>query len=113
MNAGSPPETLLVTQAWVFCSLATLFVWHADGEIRPPRFGFGYGALIGVTMLAGFIALLHGLAAGPASVLIPVAQLGFVFTALLGHLLFAEPLSWRKRGGLAVAAAAMMALAFS
>src|SRR4051812_19687045 len=25
--AGSPPETLLATQAWVFCSLATLFVW--------------------------------------------------------------------------------------
>jgi multidrug transporter EmrE-like cation transporter len=66
-----------------------------------------------VTLLAGFVALLHGLAVGPASVLIPVAQLGFVFTAVLGRLLFAEPLSWRKRGGLVVAAAAMVTLAFS
>jgi drug/metabolite transporter (DMT)-like permease len=111
--AGSPPETLLATQAWVFCSLATLFVWYADGRVRPPRAGFRYGALVGVTLLAGFIALLNGLAVGPASVLIPVAQLGFVFTAVLGRVLFAEPLSWRKRGGLVVAATAMATLAFS
>ena len=111
--AGSPPETLLATQAWVFCSLATLFVWFSDGRMSPPRAGFAHGALIGVIMLAGFIALLHGLAVGPASVLIPVAQLGFVFTAVLGRVLFAETLSWRKRGGLVVAAAALAALAFS
>jgi drug/metabolite transporter (DMT)-like permease len=111
--AGSPPETLLATQAWVFSSLATLFVWYADGRIRAPRAGFPYGAMVGVTLLAGFIALLNGLAVGPASVLIPVAQLGFVFTALVGRLLFAEPLSWRKRGGLMVAAAAMATLAFA
>jgi drug/metabolite transporter (DMT)-like permease len=111
--AGSPPETLLATQAWVFCSLATLFVWVSDGRIKPPSAGFAYGALVGVTLLAGFIALLNGLAVGPASVLIPVAQLGFVFTAVLGRVLFAEALSWRKRGGLIAAAAAMVALAFS
>lgn len=111
--AGSPPETLLSAQAWVFCSLATLFVWFMDGRLKPPRAGFPYGAMVGVTLLTGFIALLHGLAVGPASVLIPVAQLGFVFTAVLGRLLFAEPLSWRKRGGLVIAAAAMVTLAFA
>jgi drug/metabolite transporter (DMT)-like permease len=111
--AGSTPETLLATQAWVFCSLATLFVWFADGRIRPPAAGFRYGALVGVTLLLGFIALLNGLAVGPASVLIPVAQLGFVFTAVLGRLLFAESFSRRKRCGLVVAAAAMVTLAFS
>ncbi|MBX9840935.1 MAG: EamA family transporter [Xanthobacteraceae bacterium] len=111
--AGSPPETLLATQAWVFCSLATLFVWFYDGRIKLPRAGFRYGALAGVTLLAGFMVLLNGLAVGPASVLIPVAQLGFVFTAVLGRLLFAEALSWRKRCGLVVAAAAMVTLTFS
>jgi len=111
--AGSSPETLLTTQAWVFCSLATLFVWFSDGRIRPPAAGFRHGALVGVTLLLAFIALLNGLAVVPASVLVPVAQLGFVFTAVLGRLLFAETLSWRKRGGLVVAAAAMVTLAFS
>ncbi|HEY5965709.1 MAG TPA: hypothetical protein VIU42_16965 [Xanthobacteraceae bacterium] len=42
-----------------------------------------------------------------------MAQLGFVFTAVLGRLLFAEALSLRKRGGLVVAAAAMVTLACS
>jgi drug/metabolite transporter (DMT)-like permease len=111
--AGSSPETLLTTQAWVFCSLATLFVWFYDGRIKPPVAGFRYGALVGVTLLLAFTALLNGLAVGPASVLIQVAQLGFVFTAVLGRLLFAETLSWRKRCGLVVAATAMVTLAFS
>ena len=42
-----------------------------------------------------------------------MAQLGFVFTAVLGRPLFAEVLSLRKRGGLVVAAAAMVTLVFS
>jgi drug/metabolite transporter (DMT)-like permease len=113
LRAGSPPETLLATQAWVFCSLATLVVWLSDGRIRPPRAGFRHGALVAVVLLVGFVALLHALAMGPASVLVPVAQLGFVFTALLGRVLFAEPLSSRKRGGLVIAAAAIVTLAFS
>lgn len=111
--AGATPEALLATQAWMFCSLATLFVWFADGRVKPPAAGFRYGALVGITLLIGFIALLSGLAVGPASVLIPVAQLGFVFTALVGWLLFGEALSWQKRAGLVVAAAAMVTLAFS
>jgi drug/metabolite transporter (DMT)-like permease len=111
--AGSSPETLLTMQAWVFCSLATLLVWLSDGRVRPPAAGFRYGALVGITLLLAFIALLNGLAVGPASVLIPIAQLGFVFTAVLGRLLFAETLSWRKCGGLVIAAAAMVMLAFS
>ena len=36
-----------------------------------------------------------------------------VVTAVLGRLLFAEALSLRKRGGLVVAAAAMVTLAFT
>ncbi len=113
LRAGSPPETLLATQAWMFCSLATLFVWLSDGRIRPPREGVRHGALVAAVLLVGFVALLHGLAVGAASVLVPVAQLGFVFTALLGRVLFAEPLSTRKRGGLVIAAAAIVTLAFS
>ena len=113
LMAGATPETLLATQAWVFCSLATLVVWFADGHVRPPPAGLRYGPPVGVLLLAGFIALLHGLTEGPASVLIPVAQLGFVFTAVLGRVLFGEALSWRKRAGLVVAAAALGTLAIS
>jgi drug/metabolite transporter (DMT)-like permease len=111
LRAGSPPETLLATQAWVFCSLATLVVWLSDGRVSPPRAGFRHGALVAVVLLVGFVALLHGLAIGHASVVVPIAQLGFVLTALLGRVLFGEPLSSRKQAGLAIAAAAIVTLA--
>lgn len=111
LGAGAPPATLLATQAWTFCSLATLFVWWSDGRIAPPPDGLRFGALIGATLLVGFVALLNALAVGPASVLVPVAQLGFVFTAPLGRLLLAEPLSSRTRWGLVAATAAVATLA--
>jgi multidrug transporter EmrE-like cation transporter len=50
---------------------------------------------------------------GPASVLIPVAQLGFVVTAVFGVVLFKESLTLRKQAGLATAAAALVLLALS
>ena len=55
------------------------------------RAGFRYGAMVGVHAADRRSSLLlNGLAVGPASVLIPVAQLGFVFTAVLGRVLFAR-----------------------
>ncbi len=56
---------------------------------------------------------MHGLALGPASVLVPVAQMGFVFTALLGAAIFRERLTMRKRLGLFVAVAALALFAVS
>ncbi len=85
----------------------------ANGRINPPAAGYRYGAMAAATLLTAFILLLNGLSVGPASVLIPVAQLGFVFTAVLGRVLFRETLSWRKRCGLVIAATAMVTLAFA
>ena len=110
---GSNPETLLSAQAWVFSTLATAFVWLGERRINPPAAGYRYGAMAAATLLTAFILLLNGLSVGPASVLIPVAQLGFVFTAVLGRVLFRETLSWRKRCGLVIAATAMLTLAFA
>jgi drug/metabolite transporter (DMT)-like permease len=110
---GASPETILSAQAWTFCSLATAFVYAADRRLSPPRATWRHSAAAGVLLLVGFVILLHGLRVGPASVLIPVAQLGFVITALAGALLFREPVNARKRLGLAVAAAALGILAVS
>jgi drug/metabolite transporter (DMT)-like permease len=110
---GASPETILSAQAWTFCSLATAFVYAQDRALRPPRAIWRFSAAAGVLLLFGFVVLLHGLRVGPASVLIPVAQLGFVITALVGALLFGERVDTRKRLGLAVAAAALAVLAIS
>jgi uncharacterized membrane protein len=56
---------------------------------------------------------MHALARGPASVLVPVAQMSFVITALVGIGMFGERLDFRKIAGLAVAAVALVLFAVS
>ena len=104
---GVPPETMLATQAWAFCSMATLFNWLREGRFIFTPGAWRYSTPAAVALAGGFLLLLHGLAIGPASILVPVAQLSFVFTAVAGALLFRERLNLRKRIGLLVAAAAL------
>ena len=54
---------------------------------------------------------MHGLALGPASVLVPVAQMSFVITALFGIAVFHERADLRKCAGLAIAAVALVLFA--
>ncbi len=109
---GASPETLLASQAYVFIWLATGMVFVAERRIRPPLKGVLPASLAAVLLAVGFVILLHGLQRGPASTLVPVAQMGFVVTALIGTALFHETLTARKAAGLAVALVALGALAF-
>ena len=113
LQAGALPETIMASQAWLFCPLATLVTYLTDRNLRTPARAWPYAAGTGVALLVGFVILLHGLSEGAASVLVPVAQMGFVFTALLGTVLFHETLSIRKRAGLAVAIVALGLFALS
>jgi uncharacterized membrane protein len=110
---GALPETMVSTQAWVFCLLATVIGLAGDRGYRAPSRAWSYATPAAVLLIAGFVFLLYGLAVGPASVLVPVAQMSFVFTALLGALMFHEALNARKRIGLAVAIAALALFAIS
>jgi drug/metabolite transporter (DMT)-like permease len=110
---GATPETLLSAQAWVFCSLATTLVLVIDRRLPVSAAAWRYSGPAAALLVVGFVLLLHGLIAGPASVLIPTAQLGFVVTALFGVVLFGEHLDPRKQAGLGMAAAALILLAFS
>jgi uncharacterized membrane protein len=112
LQSGALPETMVAAQAWVFCSLATVFGMLSDG-FRVPRGIWLYAASAAVALFGAFVTLLHGLALGPASVLVPVAQMSFVFTALLGAVLFRETLDAKKYAGLAIAAAALVLFAVS
>jgi drug/metabolite transporter (DMT)-like permease len=113
LQAGTLPETMVAGQAWVFCSLATIFGLLGAGGFRNPRGIWPFAASAAVALFGAFVALLHGLALGPASVLVPVAQMSFVFTALLGAALFHERLDAKKYAGLAIAAAALALFAVS
>jgi uncharacterized membrane protein len=84
-----------------------------EGGFRVPPGAWRYAALAALALFAAFVLLLHGLARGPASVLVPVAQMSFVITALAGIAMFHERLDLRKCAGLAIAAAALILFAVS
>ncbi len=82
-----------------FSSIATALAGDAGAGLqadRPWPGPFGAG---GAPALRCWLALLlHGLARGfRPSVLVPVAQMSFVFTALFGAVMFREHLNNRKR----------------
>lgn len=113
LRHGSTPETALAAQAVVFVTLATAFVRVVDGRIAPPSDIWTHTAAAATVLLAAFLFMLHGLTLGPASVLVPITQMGFAVTAVLGVAALGEPMTARKGAGLAAALAALGVLAFA
>jgi uncharacterized membrane protein len=113
LQHGALPETMVSAQAWVFCSLATFLQWLPQRRLNLTSGAWRYSAIAALALGAAFILLLHGLERGPASVLVPVAQMSFVFTALVGAAVFHERLDTRKAFGLAVAVGALALFAIS
>ena len=113
LQHGTLPETMVAAQAWMFCSLATLSGLLRHGRIRVPPRGWSYAAATALGLFGAFVLLLHGLALGPASVLVPVAQMSFVITALAGIAIFGERLDLRKGCGLGVATIALILFAIN
>src|SRR5258705_1457442 len=112
LRQGSSPETMLAAQAAVFVTLSTVFVRVVDGKIAPPAAAWSHAAAAAVVLIFAFLFMLHAITRGPASVLVPIAQMGFVVTAALGILVLGEPITARQAGGLAAALASLAVLAF-
>jgi drug/metabolite transporter (DMT)-like permease len=112
LRQGSSPETMLAAQAAVFVTLSTVFVRVVDSKIAPPAATWPHAAAAAVVLIFAFLFMLHAITRGPASVLVPIAQMGFVVTAALGILVLGEPITARKAGGLAAALASLAVLAF-
>jgi uncharacterized membrane protein len=110
---GMPPETMLSAQAIVFITCATLFAYYTDRAIRPPAWAWAYAVPAALVLIIAFLLFLNALTLGHASVLVPIAQMGFVPAAALGVLVLNEPLTGRKIIGLAIALAALAVLAAS
>ena len=113
LQQGAVPETMVAAQAWTFCTLATLFGFLREGRIWIPQRGWSYAAAAALGLFGAFVLLMHALALGPASVLVPVAQMSFVITALFGIAVFRERLDLRKGACLAVAVVALVLFAIN
>jgi transporter family protein len=83
-----------------------------DGRIAPPSAMWRHAAAAAVVLIFAFLFMLHAIARGPASVLVPIAQMGFVVSAALGILVLGEPMTARKSAGLAAALATLAVMAF-
>jgi drug/metabolite transporter (DMT)-like permease len=113
LRHGALPETLVVAQAALFMPLATVVVYVVDRKLRPPPVTFKYSAPAAIVLIGATISLLRSVMGGEASVLVPIAQMGFVVAALLGIFVLREPVTVRKMIGLVTALAALAALAGS
>lgn len=111
LRAGATPGSLLVTQAAVVVSLATIFSGAVDRRIRPSAAALRYAPRAALVLALAFAFMVEGMARGEASVAVPIAQMGFVVTALLGFVFLREPFTARKGAGIAAALAALASLA--
>ncbi len=111
LREGATPIALVVVQGFVAVTLSTGFTAYVDRRIRPSRAAWSHAPVAAVLLVTAFMFLAKGLERGEASVVVPVAQMGFVVTALLGFLLLREPFTARKGAGLAAALAALASLA--
>jgi drug/metabolite transporter (DMT)-like permease len=109
LRHGSSPETLLASQAAVFVTLSTAFVRMADGSLKLSPETWRHAVPAAAVLIAAFLFMLHSLIGGPASVFVPIAQMGFVVAAGLGVVLLREPMTIEKALGLM---SALVALAF-
>jgi drug/metabolite transporter (DMT)-like permease len=113
LRMGATPVTLVASQGVVAVSVATLFTAYTERDIRPSAVALRHAPISAALLVVAFILLAKGLELGEASVIAPVAQMGFVVTAVLGFLVLREPMTARRIGGLAAALAALASFAWS
>jgi drug/metabolite transporter (DMT)-like permease len=111
LRDGATPISLVAAQGAVAVTLSTAFSAYVDRGIRPLRAAWSHAPAAAALLVVAFTFLAKGLEGGEASVVVPVAQMGFVVTALLGFLFLREPFTARRCAGLAAALAALASLA--
>jgi len=111
LRAGSTPASLLVVQAIGAVTMSTSLATFKDRGIRPVRQAWRLSITAALLLSSAFVLLLEGLARGEASVLVPIAQMGFVVTAAVGFLFLREPFTPRRGLGLIAAIVALASLA--
>jgi drug/metabolite transporter (DMT)-like permease len=111
LGAGATPASLVVAQACAVSAMATAFSARIDGGVRPVPAAFRHAPPAAVALALAFAFLVEGLQRGEASIVVPIAQMGFVVTALAGFALLGERFTARKGAGLVAALVALASLA--
>jgi drug/metabolite transporter (DMT)-like permease len=113
VRAGATPISVVVAQGLVALVLFTAFGVYTDRGVRLSRPALAHAPMSAVLLLVAFTSLAKALQGGDVSVVVPIAQMGFVVTAILGFAFQREPLTLRRFAGLAIAVLALTSLAWS
>src|SRR5438094_3576743 len=111
LRAGATPASLIIAQAAVVVTLATVFAGALDRRVRPSAAALRHAPRAALVLALAFAFMVESMGRAEASVVVPIAQMGFVVTALLGFLFLREPFSARKGAGITAALAALASLA--
>ncbi|HEY6823827.1 MAG TPA: EamA family transporter, partial [Steroidobacteraceae bacterium] len=111
LRAGATPGTLITTQAAVVVALSSSFVALTERAIRPSTAALRHAPVAALVLAAAFMLMVESMARGEASVSVPIAQMGFVVTAVLGFLVLGERFTARKGLGIVAAVGALASLA--
>ncbi|HET7198413.1 MAG TPA: DMT family transporter [Burkholderiales bacterium] len=112
LRAGATPASIIIAQAAVVVTLSTLFVRFADGHVRAAGAVLVHAPRASLVLAAAFVLMVEAMRRGEASVAVPIAQMGFVVTALLGFAFLGERFTARKGAGIACALGALASLAW-
>jgi uncharacterized membrane protein len=112
LRLGATPATMVASQGVVAVVLSTAFTVYVEREIRPSRASLTHAPVSAALLVIAFILLAKGLEVGEASVIAPVAQMGFVVTAVLGFVVLRERVTPRRLAGLLAALGALASFAF-
>jgi drug/metabolite transporter (DMT)-like permease len=112
LRGGATAASIILTQAAVVVSLATFFVWRTDRRIRPSGPVLSHAPRASLTLALAFVFMVEAMGRGQASVAVPIAQMGFVVTALLGFAFLGERFTARKGVGIVCALGALASLAW-
>ncbi len=113
LSWGGTPATQLCSHSFVYLMLSVMVAIRQDRRLLIPGPVWPVASLGAVLSAGGFILMMRGLEIGEASVIVPIAQMGLVVSAVLGVLLLRERFDIRKLAGLVAALAALGALAAS
>jgi drug/metabolite transporter (DMT)-like permease len=111
LRAGATPGSLIVAQAAVVVTLATAFAAYVDRGIRPSAAVVRFAPRAAIVLALAFVLMVEGMARAQASIVVPIAQMGFVVTALLGFAFLGERFTPRKGVGIVAALGALASLA--
>lgn len=110
-TAGVPPLEMLTIGGACWIGGGLVFALARRERLRPGRRVVGFALLSGLLVCGIVHFLLAATRMGEASVVVPIAQLSFIVTALLGVVLHREALAGRKVLALAAAVGCILVLA--